>query len=142
MLLGTTAGCLGETSAILVILGGIYIVWKKAANYRIVVAGLLGMLAVQTPFWLAGLSPMDPVTALLSGGFLLGLFFFATEPVSASQLNSGRWIYGAVIGALAVVIRSFSGWREGMMFAILLANTFAPIMDYAIRAAADRQVEE
>jgi Na+-transporting NADH:ubiquinone oxidoreductase subunit B len=134
LLLGNTAGCLGETSAVLVILGGLYIVWKKAANYRIVVSGLIGMLLVQLIFWKSGVKgATDPVSALLSGSFLFGLFFFATEPISASQLNEGRWIYGALIGVLTVIIRTFSGWAEGMMFAILLANMFAPIMDYGLR---------
>lgn len=137
--LGTTAGSLGETCALLVLLGGIYIVWKKAASYRIVLPGLAGMLILQIPLWLAGLSPMDPVAAVLSGSYLFGLFFFITEPVSASQTDAGRWIYGACFGALVAVIRTFSSWREGVMFAVLLANMFAPIMDYAIRAIKDKR---
>jgi Na+-transporting NADH:ubiquinone oxidoreductase subunit B len=99
-----------------------------------VVSGLIGMLLVQLIFWKSGVKgATDPVSALLSGSFLFGLFFFATEPISASQLNEGRWIYGALIGVLTVIIRTFSGWAEGMMFAILLANMFAPIMDYGLR---------
>ncbi|MFC1736195.1 RnfABCDGE type electron transport complex subunit D [Candidatus Hydrogenedentota bacterium] len=134
LLLGNTAGCLGETSALLALFGGLYIIWRKAANYRIVVSGLAGMLTFQTILWLAGAeAALDPLYALCSGGFMFGLMFFATEPVSGAQTNEGRWIYGGFIGTLTVVIRQFSGWAEGMMFAILLANMFAPIMDHGIR---------
>ena len=141
LFIGNTSGSLGETSALLVILCGIYIVWKKAANYRIVVSGLVGMLLVQFIFWLSGVrGAIDPLSAMLSGSFLFGLFFYATEPISASQINAGRWIYGAFIGVLTVIIRVFSGWAEGMMFAVLLANMFAPIMDYGLRSLKSKRV--
>ncbi len=134
LLLGNVSGCLGETCAFFIILGGFYIVWKKAADYRIVVSGLTGMLFMQSVLWriqVAG--ALHPLYALLSGGFLLGLFFFATEPISASRTPEGKWIYGAFIGIMTVVIRTFSAWGEGMMFAVLLANMFAPICDIAIK---------
>lgn len=134
LLWGNVAGSLGETSAILLALGGIYIIWKKAANWRIVAAQLAAFLVLQGAFWLAGVrhSP-DPLTALLSGSVLMGMLFMATDPVSAAQTQGGRWIFGALVGALIVLIRTFSIWPEGTMFAILLGNTFAPIFDYAVR---------
>ena len=134
LLLGNTAGVIGGTSAILVILGGVYIIWKKAANYRIVVSGFAGYLIAQALLWLAlpG-KAADPLHAALAGSVLIGIFFYATDPVSASQTNPGRWIYGAFIGVMSAVIAVFSAWPAGTMFAILLANMFAPIMDHAIR---------
>jgi Na+-transporting NADH:ubiquinone oxidoreductase subunit B len=133
LFLGNTGGCLGDTAAFLLILGGIYIVWKKVANYRIVAGVLFGFLAMNGSLWLAGLT-FDPLRGLLAGGFLLGAFFMATDPISAAQTNKGRWLYGILIGILAVLIRVFSSWPEGIMFAILLGNMFAPIIDYALSA--------
>jgi len=134
MLWGNVAGSLGETSAILLALGGAYILWKKAANWRIVVSGFLGFLAVQTVLWLAGVPrAADPLSALLAGSVVMGVLFMATDPVSASQTQAGRWIYGALVGVLIVLIRTFSIWPEGTMFAILLGNTFAPIVDHVVR---------
>lgn len=131
---GNIAGSLGETCAFLIILCGIYIIWKKAANFRIVIGGILGMAALQTIFWLAKIGgASDPISALLCGGFLLGVFFFATDPITAAQTDEGRWIFGAFVGAVSVVIRVFSAWPEGIMFAILLGNMFAPITDHYIR---------
>jgi len=140
---GTTAGCMGETCALLIVLGGLYIVWKKAADYRIVVSGLAGMLAVQSILWKTGVTgAIHPLAALLSGGFMLGLFFFATEPISAPRTVEGKWMYGAFIGIMTVVIRTFSAWSEGMMFAVLLGNMFGPIGDIAIKAYKGRKAKK
>jgi Na+-transporting NADH:ubiquinone oxidoreductase subunit B len=132
LFLGNIPGSLGETSAILLILGGLYIVWKKAAAWQIVVGGFAGFLVTQTAFWLTGLSSAgNPLYALFAGSFIFGVFFVITEPVSASQTtNPGRWIYGAFFGIMVVVIRTFSAWPAAVMFATLLANMFAPLLDY------------
>lgn len=132
--LGRIPGSMGETSALLIILGGTFIIWKKAANYRIVASGIIGMLAMQTILWLNKVpSAGSPIEALVCGGFLFGIFFFATDPISASQTDTGRWLYGGFIGVVSVIIRVFSAWPEGIMFAILLGNIFAPITDYYVR---------
>jgi Na+-transporting NADH:ubiquinone oxidoreductase subunit B len=134
MLLGNESGCLGETSALLLLLGGVYIVVKKYASYRIVVSGFIGMLTVQTALWLAGVPrAIDPLSATIGGGWMMGVLYMATDPVSASSTNTGRWIYGAFIGAVTALIRIFSIWSGGMMFAILLGNMFAPILDHYIK---------
>lgn len=134
LVIGTTGGSFGETCGILIILGGIYIIWKKSADWRIVVSGLAGFLLLQVIVVAAGAENALPVMkALFAGSFLFGLMFFITEPVSASSLREGKYIYGFLFGALVVIIRTFSVWREGTMFAVLLCNVFAPIMDYAIR---------
>jgi Na+-transporting NADH:ubiquinone oxidoreductase subunit B len=134
MFLGNEAGCLGETSALLLLLGGIYITWRKYANWRIVLSTFIGMLVPQTVFWIAGLGKaIDPLSAVIGGGFMMGAWFMATDPVSAAQTNTGRFVYGALIGAATSLIRTFSIWSGGVMFAILLGNMFGPIVDYYVR---------
>jgi Na+-transporting NADH:ubiquinone oxidoreductase subunit B len=133
-LLGNTAGCLGETSGILILIGGLYLVFKKYASWRIVTSGFLGALLIETPLWLLGVPrASDPFTTFFAGGTDFGLFFVSTDPVSASQTNTGRWIYGGMVGALAALIGTFSIWPAGVMFAVLFGNTFAPIVDYYVR---------
>ena len=134
LFLGNVSGSLGETSALLLLAGGLYLVWTRTASYRIVAGTFAGFLVMQAALWLAGVpEAADPLTALLSGSIMMGAFFVATDPVSASQTNLGRWIYGAFVGVMIVLIRVFSVWAEGTMFAVLLGNMIAPIMDYAIR---------
>ncbi len=146
LFLGFTSGSFGgETSAILILLGGLYIIFKKAANWKIVVASLGSFLLLQSIFWASGLQiatesglkgAADPLTALLGGSFLFAAFFMITDPVSSSQTtDTGRWIYGAVFGILTVLIRTFSTWVEGVTFAILLANMFAPLLDTLLKGA-------
>ncbi len=142
---GLTSGSFGETCALLILLGGLYIVYKKAANWKIVLGALGGFLLLQTIFWASGLqiatenglrSISNPVIALLSGSFLFASFFMITDPVSASQSTDiGKWIYGATFGLLTVLIRSFSTWTEGVTFAILLCNMFAPLLDIGLKGA-------
>lgn len=134
LLLGKKAGSIGETAAVLVVLGGLYLLYKKAANWRVVVSGFLGFLLLQTALWAGGVTGvLHPAVALLSGSFLFGVFFFATDPISCAQTDEGRWFFGAFFGAMTVVIRSFSAWPEGVMYAILLANVFTPIVDHGVR---------
>jgi Na+-transporting NADH:ubiquinone oxidoreductase subunit B len=134
LLLGNTSGSLGGTPAILAVIGGLYLVRTKAANYRIVSSAFAGFMVMQTVLWLTlSGGGVNPISALLSGSVVLGLFFYATDPVSASQTNEGRWIYGAFIGIMTCVISTFSAWPAGTMFAILLANMFAPITDHYVR---------
>jgi Na+-transporting NADH:ubiquinone oxidoreductase subunit B len=140
MFIGNEAGCLGETSAVLLLLGGIYIIYRKFANWRIVLSIFIGMIALQTALWASGtVNAIDPVSAIIGGGFMMGAWFMATDPVSASQTNGGRWIYGGFIGIMIVLIRTFSIWPEGVMFAILLGNMFAPIIDYYVKQARKRR---
>lgn len=145
LFLGFTSGSFGETSALLIILGGLYIVYKKAANYKIVLSSLLSFLLLQTIFWASGLQiatenglmpVVSPLSALFSGSFLFAAFFMITDPVSASQsTDTGRWIYGFLFGLLTVLIRTFSTWIEGVTFAILITNMFAPLLDTLLRGA-------
>lgn len=135
LFLGNISGSYGETAAVLILIGGIYLILKKTASYRIIVSGILGFLGFQTLFYLLNISGVtDPLSALLSGSILFGIIFMATDPISSSQTtNIGRWIYGALIGVLTVLIRAFSIWPAGITFAILLANMFAPLLNYVIK---------
>lgn len=145
LFLGFTSGSFGETSAVLILLGGLYIVYKKAANWKIVASSLISFILLQTIFWASGLqivtehglaSVSSPLSALFSGSFLLAAFFMITDPVSASQsTDTGKWIYGALFGFLTVLIRTFSTWIEGVTFAILIANMFAPLLDTMLKSA-------
>ncbi len=132
---GNISGCLGETSALLLLLGGVFLIYRRVADYRIVISGIFGMLAMNFALNLAGIAGSIPcIHALFSGGFMLGIFFMATDPVSASSLKEGKLIYGLIIGLLTTLIRVFSAWPEGIMFAILFANMFIPIIDYGLKS--------
>lgn len=134
LFVGDCPGVIGGTSAALTILCGLYLLRTRAASYRIVVSGFLGYGVVQTLLWHFGLGHApDPLRAAMAGSLVIGIFFYATDPVSAAQTNPGRWIYGAFVGAMSSLIATFSAWPAGTMFAILLANMFAPITDYVVR---------
>lgn len=135
LFLGFVPGSFGETSALLVLIGGLYIVWKKAANWRLTVSSAAAFLILQTIFWASGVDgAYDPLYSLMSGSFLLAAFFMITDPVSSSQTtNLGRWLYGGLFGAVTVLIRVFANWPEAVTFAILFANMFAPLIDYTIK---------
>jgi Na+-transporting NADH:ubiquinone oxidoreductase subunit B len=92
------------------------------------------MLIPQTIFWMAGLGKaIDPLSATIGGGFMIGVWFITTDPVSAAHTNPGRFMYGALIGVATALIRTFSIWSGAIMFAILLGNMFNPIFDYYVR---------
>lgn len=135
LLFGNTSGTIGGTSAVLALLGGLYLIRTKAANYRIVVSAFGAFLVAQTVLWLTGTGGgVDPLRAMLAGNAVFGFCFYATDPVSACKTNEGRWFYGGLIGLMTVLISSFSIWPAGTMFAILLANMFAGITDHAVKA--------
>lgn len=130
LMLGNVPGAVGETSALLLLLGGLYLVVLRVVDWRIPVA-LLACVAVSSAV-LHGLDPTRhpaAVAALCSGGLMLGAWFLATDPVGSPLSRSGKWIYGVLIGALVVVIRQFSGQPEGVMYAILLGNALTPHID-------------
>jgi electron transport complex protein RnfD len=130
LLLGTTGGSLGETAGLLILLCGGYLAWRGYLNWRIP-ASVLGTVAVLA----ATLHAIDPARAasapfmLLSGGLLLGAVYMATDMVTAPVTNGGRWVFGAGIGLLVVVIRVWGGLPEGVMYAILLMNGLVPFLN-------------
>ncbi len=134
LFLGNTAGCIGGTSALLVILGGAYLIWRKTANTRIIYSALIGYIVMQAILHYSGVAQAaSPLYTLFSGSVLFGFIFYATDPVSACKTNEGRVLYGGLIGIISSLMTTFSVWPEATMFAILLANMFAPITDYTIR---------
>ena len=135
LLLGNRAGSTGETFPLALLAGGIFILLTRTASWQIVLSCLASHGALGAALYYLGIPGVpDPLFSILSGGFLLGLFFMTTDPVSAPSQATSKWIYGGGIGCLTVVIRAFSIFSGGMMFAILVMNTFAPITDWCVRA--------
>ncbi|MDP6379906.1 MAG: RnfABCDGE type electron transport complex subunit D [Phycisphaerae bacterium] len=127
---GNVSGSVGETSAILIILGGLFLLFTRVANWRTVV-GILGSFAILAGI-LHNIQPERFVSVpwhLCAGGLLFGAFFMATDPVTSPITNAGKWAYGIIIGVSTVLIRNLTGYVEGVMFAILLGNIAAPILD-------------
>lgn len=139
--LGNMAGSIGETSTLAIILGGVFILVAGVASWRIVAGVFLGAAATAILFNVVG-SETNPMFAVpfwwhfVLGGFAFGAFFMATDPVSASVTNAGRWVFGILIGVMTVLIRVVNpAFPEGIMLAILFANMFAPIIDYFVMQA-------
>jgi len=134
LFVGNIPGSLGETSAFLILLGGTFIIYKKAASWRLALSCLLGgTLVVGVLHGLGFPTVPNPVSAVLSGSFLFGSAFVATEPISGAKTKAGQWIYGGAIGGLTMVLRGFSNFPAGIMFATLIMNAFVPLLDQAVR---------
>jgi Na(+)-translocating NADH:ubiquinone oxidoreductase B subunit len=133
LFIGNTAGCLGETSAVAIILGGIILIVTRVANWRTIVS-ILGTTAIMAGiFHYTNPERFAPVMwHLCAGGLLFGAVFMATDPVTSPATNTGKWLYGIMIGVVTLLIRNFTGYVEGVMFAILLGNIIAPILDEII----------
>ncbi|WP_138160616.1 RnfABCDGE type electron transport complex subunit D [Peptoniphilus catoniae] len=135
LFLGNIPGAIGETSKLLIILAAIYLIWKKVASKEIILSTVIGFLVTSLFFNLIGAKSVpNPLFGLMTGGFLFGAVFMATDPISAPKTNEAKIFYGLIIGMVAVIIRGFALFSEGMMFAVLIGNIFAPIMDYVVRS--------
>jgi len=127
--LGWRPGCIGETSGLLVMLGGVYLIYRRYITYHIPVA-VLGSIALLT--WIFGgetLFSGDPLLAVLTGGAILGAFYMATDYVTSPSTRTAQLVYGAGIGALTVLIRLKGGYPEGICYAILLMNPLSTVLD-------------
>lgn len=137
MFAGLVPGSVGETSVIAILIGAVILLWTGVASWKIMVSSVAGALFVG---WLGNFFGATTVPAyyqLIMGGFAFGTVFMATDPVTSAQTECGKWIYGFLIGALCVIVRLFNpGYAEGMMLAILLMNTFAPLIDHYVTDAA------
>lgn len=132
--LGLITGSTGETCAVLIILGGIYLIARNMMNWRIPAAILLTVFILSGLLFLVDKSIYpSPIFMLFSGGLMLGAVFMATDMVASPITPAGVWVYGALIGLLVVVIRVWGGLPEGVMYAILLANAISPHIDNVIR---------
>ncbi|MDR2937615.1 MAG: NADH:ubiquinone reductase (Na(+)-transporting) subunit B [Prevotellaceae bacterium] len=136
MILGTIPGAIGETSKLAILLGAALLIFTGIASWRIMLSVVAGGYLTGLLFNAVGGNAYMDMPAyyhLLMGGFAFGAVFMATDPVTASQTNRGKWIYGFIIGVMAVVIRVLNpAYPEGMMLAILLMNAFAPLIDYYV----------
>ena len=136
MFMGYIPGSVGETSVLMIILGAAFLIFTGIASWRIMLATLIGGGATAFLFSMWGANALMNFPwwqHLMVGGFLFGTVFMATDPVTAAQTTKGKWIYGILIGILAILVRVFNGaYPEGMMMAILLMNVFAPLIDHYV----------
>ena len=135
---GFMPGSIGETSTLGILLGAAFLLYTRVASYRIMGGVMMGMIIMSIVFNIIG-SETNPMFALpwywhlTLGGFAFGMVYMATDPVSAAMTNTGRWVYGSLIGVMVVLIRVVNpAFPEGMMLSILFANMFAPIIDYFV----------
>ena len=144
MVIGTIPGSVGETSVIAILLGAVLLIWTGVASWKIMFSSVLGGLAIGYLGYALGATDLPGYYQLVMGGFLFGTVFMATDPVTSAQTECGKWIYGFLVGALAVTVRLWNpGYPEGMMLAILLMNTFAPLIDhYVIEASIKRRAKK
>ncbi|MFX0557374.1 NADH:ubiquinone reductase (Na(+)-transporting) subunit B [Maribacter sp. CXY002] len=146
MFFGFIPGSVGETSAFLILIGGLFLIFSKIASWRIMLSAVLGSLVMGLIFnqvvemgWITetskfyGLMSFDFWKHLIVGGLAFGIVYMATDPVTGSQTNKGKWIYGFLIGFISVMIRVFNpAYPEGVFLAILLMNVFAPTIDHYV----------
>lgn len=129
--IGTIPGSIGETSFIAIMLGAVILIWAGIASWKIILSTFIGgaLLAYLLPY--SGAENFEWWEQLTVGGFAFGAVFMATDPVTSPRTEGGKWIFGFLIGAMAIIIRVLNpGYPEGMMLAILLMNVFAPLFDY------------
>jgi len=146
MFWGLIPGSVGETSKVLIIIGALFLIFTKVGSWRIIVSTLIGALAMGLIFngvvdsgWISetskfyGLMSVPFWQHLIIGSILFGAVYMATDPVTASQTNKGKWIYGFLIGFISIMIRVFNpAYPEGVFLAILLMNVFAPTIDHYV----------
>jgi electron transport complex protein RnfD len=130
LFMGTVAGSVGETSAVLILLAGVYLLVRKIINWRIPVSILGTVVVLSAVFWFINPEKFpSPQFMLFSGGLMLGTFYMATDLVTSPITPKGLWIYGIGIGIFVVLIRLFGGLPEGVMYAILLMNASTPLIN-------------
>jgi len=134
MLIGNIGGSLGEISAVLLIIGGLYMLWKKVITWHIPVAIIGTVAVIASIFWL--INPevyINPVYHLLTGGLMLGAIFMATDMVTSPMTPKGQIIFGVGIGVITISIRMFGAYPEGISFAILIMNAFTPLINNYVK---------
>jgi len=148
MLFGSISGSAGETSSILIILAGTFLLFTRVASWRTVLSIIGSFVALNAILILTGVvnysipGVFGPIVwHLFAGGLLFGAFFMATDPVTGPTSNMAKWFYGIIIGSTTVLIRNFTGYVEGVTFAILLGNIVAPILDEIMIAIRIRRLK-
>lgn len=131
---GNTGGCIGETSAIALLLGALLLLAKKTIDWRIPAGIILALTAFTGAFWLAAPDKYaSPAFHLLAGGLLIGAFFMATDMVTSPIYSKATWIYAVGIGLMIGLVRLFGGFPEGVMYSILFMNTLVPLLNRSLR---------
>ena len=142
--IGTIPGSASETSALLILVGAAYLIATGIGSWRVIISGIVGGIVMGMIFKYFSASiestnyllKINPIHQICLGGFLFGVVFMATDPVSAAQTNTGKWIYGFLIGLLGILIRVVNpAYPEGIMMAILFMNVMAPLIDHYVVAA-------
>lgn len=133
MIVGLIPGSVGETSVIAIAIGAIILIWTNIASWKTMLSVFLGGGAMALLFQSTGATPLQWYEHIVLGGFCFGAVFMATDPVTSARTACGKWFYGFLIGAMAVIIRVMNpGYPEGMMLAILFGNMVAPLIDYCV----------
>ncbi|MBQ6681536.1 MAG: NADH:ubiquinone reductase (Na(+)-transporting) subunit B [Prevotella sp.] len=133
MVTGLIPGSIGETSVIAIALGALLLLWTGIASWKTMLSVFVGGGVVAALFAAGDMTPIPWYEHLVLGGFAFGAVFMATDPVTSARTECGKWVYGFLIGAMAIVIRVKNpGYPEGMMLAILLMNLLAPLIDYCV----------
>lgn len=133
MVLGFIPGSIGETSVVAIAIGAVILLWTGIASWKTMLSVFVGGAAMAAIFHETGMTQIEWYEHLVLGGFAFGAVFMATDPVTSARTETGKYIYGFLIGVMAVVIRVMNpGYPEGMMLAILFMNLFAPLIDYYV----------
>ena len=133
MITGFIPGSIGETSVIAIALGAILLLWTGIASWKTMGSVFAGGILMALLFSALDMTPIAWYEHIVLGGFCFGAVFMATDPVTSARTECGKYIYGFLIGAMAVIIRVMNpGYPEGMMLAIFFGNMFAPIIDHCI----------
>ena len=132
-IVGLIPGSIGETSVIAIAIGAVILLWTGIASWKTMLSVFLGGGVMAAIFQATGQTPVEWYEHIVLGGFCFGAVFMATDPVTSARTETGKWIYGILIGALAVIIRVMNpGYPEGMMLAILFGNMMAPAIDFYV----------
>lgn len=133
MILGFIPGSVGETSVVAIAIGAVILLWTGIASWKTMISVFIGGIVMALVFSATGQSPLQWYEHLVLGGFCFGAVFMATDPVTSARTETGKWIYGFLIGAMAIIVRVMNqGYPEGMMLAICFGNMFAPLIDHCV----------
>ena len=140
--LGFRPGSMGESSIVLILIAAIYLIATKTANWRQILTTLVSAAALTLVLHLFGVEKALPPVSLIAGSLFFVAVFYSTDPVSAPKQKASLWLYGIIIGSTTVLVRTFSLFPEGTSFGILLANTFASLLDNLVLKSKARGTEE
>ncbi len=129
LIFGNIGGVIGETSAIALLIGAVFLLIMKIIDWRIPVAYIGTVIVISGIFYFAGISPLTPMFHVFAGGLILGAFFMATDMVTSPVTPLGRWIFGIGCGIITMIIRQWGGYPEGVSYSILLMNVATPLID-------------